>query len=160
MARKRMTVTTRFFEEKRAIASRRFPSPFPNPPPNRSPLGRLHFHGPTPKFDCSAADLARLKGEFSLPDAILFLDTNVFTRELDMSVWEAFFKRRILVTPGIWKELLPWLKNPFHNKTIRDRFRAAVQIQIKAAKTSKEGGCPQAPSPDAVPNLSVLFADD
>jgi hypothetical protein len=114
MARKpNMTVTTRSLGEKRPIAAKQIPSPFPNPPPNRQPIPRLAFHGPSPKLDCSIEKLTDAIKVAALPDAILFLDTNVFTKELDLSAWDALFSRRILITPRVWKELRPWLKTPF-----------------------------------------------
>ena len=91
-----MTVTSRFFDDQPPLASRNVRSPFPNPPPNREPIGKLCFHGPSPKVDVTAADLAHAIGVASLRDAVLFLDTNIFTTELDASVWDALFTRQIL----------------------------------------------------------------
>jgi hypothetical protein len=139
MARKpNMTVTTRSLGEKRPIAAKQIRSPFPNPPPNRQPIPRLAFNGPSPKLDWSIENLIHAIKVAALPNAVLFLDTNVFVKELDLSVWDAFFSRRILITPRVWKELLPWLKNPFHNKPIRDRVVAGVQNQARSAQNSQE----------------------
>src|ERR1700687_1223338 len=124
-----MTVTSRFHTENRPLARRRVPSPFPNPPPNRSPMPVLCFHGPPPKLDVSAAELAQSIGVHSLANAVIFPDTNVFSRELDVSVWDAFWNRQICLTPLVFKELLPWLKTPFRNKPIRDRVMTAIKSQ-------------------------------
>jgi hypothetical protein len=157
MARKpNMTVTTRSLGEKRPIAAKQIRSPFPNPPPNRQPIPRLAFNGPSPKLDWSIENLIHAIKVAALPNAVLFLDTNVFVKELDLSVWDAFFSRRILITPRVWKELLPWLKNPFHNKPIRDRVVAAVQNQARSAQNSQEVfASTQRPSLDN-PSLAVL----
>jgi hypothetical protein len=133
-----MTVTTGSLLEKRPIAVRKIRSPFPNPPPNRQPIPRLSFRGPSPKLDCSTEDLIHAIRVAALPEAVLFLDTNVFTKELDLSAWDAFFSRRIFITPRVFEELLPWLKNPFYNKPIRDRVVAAVQNQVRSAQNSQE----------------------
>jgi hypothetical protein len=61
----------------------------------------------------------------SLPSAIFFPDTGIFTRELDSDVWNALTKKRIPITPGVAQELVPWLTNPFCNKAIRDSVLAA-----------------------------------
>lgn len=153
----KMTVTSRFLHESPHLAARLVPSPFPNPPPNRAPIGRLWFRGPSPKLDWSAKDLAQVIGVSALPDAVVFLDTNVFTKELDMSVWDAFCKRRIFITPGVFKELLPWLKTPFRNKAIRDRVYAALQSQV-----SSPGSLPESPHPlqCEIPKIEVLFLSE
>ena len=129
----KMTVTSRFVDEEPLLASRRIRSPFPNPPPNRSAIGRLTFHGPSPKLDLSAGELAHAIGVAALQDAVVFLDTNIFIADLDASVWDALFTRQIFITPDVWKELLPWLKTPLHNKAVRDRVVAAVQNQAKSS---------------------------
>lgn len=155
-----MTVTSRHFEERRPISARQVPSPFPNPPPNRQPIARLSFRGPSPKLDCSPADLIHAIGVAALPDAVLFLDTNVFTKELDASVWNAFFSKRILITPDVYNELRPWLKTPFHNKAIRDRVIAAIQNQVRSAQNSQEVfASTRRPSLD-IPNLAVLLDNE
>jgi hypothetical protein len=155
-----MTVTARFPEESQPLAVRRLRGKLPDTPPNRRFIGRLSFRGPSPKLDWSAADLAQAIGEHSLQDAVVFLDTNVFTKELDMSVWDAFDKRRIFITPGVWKELLPWLKTPFHNKPIRDRVLAGVRSQVKSAQSSKGFCSPRlSPSGDS-PKIDVISADE
>jgi hypothetical protein len=144
MARKpKMTVTSRFLDEQPPLAARHVPSPFPNPPPNRTPIGRLSFLGPSPKLDWSAADLVHAISVAALQDALVFLDTSIFTTELDKSVWDALCTRRILVTPGVWKELLPWLKTPFRNKAVRDCVVAAVQNQLSLVSDGQEALRPQ-----------------
>lgn len=155
MARKpNMTVTTRALREKRPIAAKQIGSPFPNPPPNRQPIPKLAFNGPSPKLDLSIENLIHAIKVAALPDAILFLDTNVFTKELDLSVCDALFSRRILITPGVWKELHPWLKNPFHNKPIRDRVVAAFGNQARSGQNSQEVFASTRPSLDN-PSLAV-----
>jgi hypothetical protein len=124
-----MSVTSRFQAEQRPLASRSISSPFPNPPPNRTALPRLSFHGPSPKMDCSAEDIARAIGVYSLPNAVIFPDTNVFSKEMDMAIWDAFWKRRIRLTPLVFNELQPWLKTPFRNKSVRDRVQAELNTQ-------------------------------
>jgi hypothetical protein len=94
------------------------------------------------------------------PDALVFLDTNIFTRELDMSVWDAFSTRRILTTPGVWKELLPWLKTPFCNKAIRDRVVAAIQNQVRSKGSAQQLLNPLTPLSREIPKMEVLFVDD
>src|ERR1035437_5612650 len=141
-----LTITSRFLEESRRIAVKRTPSPFPDPPPGRRPIGRLCFEGPSPKLDWPIADLAHAIAVDSLQDAVFFLDTNVFTKELDLALWNAFCTRRIIIVPAIWEELKPWLKTPFCNQAIRDSVVSAVQGQVARA------GKPQAP---AAPKIEV-----
>lgn len=126
-----MTVTGRFFDEKSREASRQVANPFPNPPPGRSPIARLHSHAPSPKMSWTNADLVTWIGR-TLPGAVFFLDTCVFTRELEPVAWKALTERRISITPGVAQELLPWLRDPFCNKTIRDSVVAALKRDSSA----------------------------
>ena len=121
----KMTVTSRFFDEKSREASRQIANPFPNPPPGRSPIARLHSHGPSPKLNWTNSDLATWITR-ALPGAVFFLDTGIFTRELDSAVWSALMEKRVAITPGVAQELLPWLADPFCNKAIRDAVALAV----------------------------------
>src|SRR5579862_660619 len=121
-----MTVTSRFFHERSRQASRQIANPFPNPPPGRAPIARLHSRGPTPKLSWTNSDLADWISA-SLPVAIFFLDTGIFTRELDPKIWDALKKKRIPIIPGVAQELLPWLRNPFCNGAIRDSVLAALK---------------------------------
>jgi hypothetical protein len=155
-----MTVTSRFLDERGRVAARQVPSPFPDPPPNRGPIGRLAFHGPSPKLEWTTADLVHAIGVASLQDAVFFLDTNVLTKQLEVAVWDALCTRRIMITPGVWKELLPWLKTPFCNKTIRDSVVAAIQKQVsQAGKTQDSTHLQPLPSLD-IPKMEVLFLDE
>jgi hypothetical protein len=156
MARKpKMSITSRFLAELPPIAAKQVANPFPNPPPNRGPIARLSFRGPSPKLDWSAADLAHAIGVAALPDAALFLDTNIFTREqLDASVWDAIYTKRIFITPGVWREILPWLETPFHNKVVRDHVFAAVQKQVSL------GPLPQDSGSGEISKLQVLLLNE
>lgn len=147
-----MTVTSRFLDERAPIAERTVPNPFPNPPAGRTPIGRLSFRGPSPKLDCTQAELARLL-EASLPNAQFFVDTNIFTTsQLDEVVWNVLFKRQISIVPRAFKELLPWLKTPFCNKAVRDRVVAALNKQVgKTVPDAGEVSCP---------NIRVLLDSD
>jgi hypothetical protein len=130
MARKpNMSVTSRFFSERGLLSEKAVPNPCPSPPQGREAIGRLCFHGPTPKLDWTPSEFADAVGKL-LPDAVCFLDTNIFTRELESGIWEALCSRRIVVVPGVWKELLPWLRTPFCNQTIRDSVVAAIRHQV------------------------------
>jgi hypothetical protein len=97
----------------------------------------------------------------ALPDAAVFLDTNIFTTEMDTSVWDALYTKRVFITPGVWKELLPWLKTPFCNTTVRDRVLAAVRNQVSSESNSQESRHPQGrpQSPDTA-KMEVLFDKD
>jgi hypothetical protein len=129
--RPNMTVTGRHLDESPPIAVKRVRSPYPNPPPNREPIGRLTFKGPTPKLDWSPAELAGKIADSAVPDALILPDTNIFTRELDPLIWEAFRTKCILITPRVFKELQPWLHSPFRNKSIRNDV--VVELKKKAA---------------------------
>lgn len=156
----KMTVTSRFFEERAPIASRNVPSPFPNPPPNREAIARLAFRGPSPKLDGTAAGLAHAIGVASLRNAILFLDTNIFTTDLDISAWDAFFTRQIFITPNVYWELRPWLKNPFCNKTVRDRVVEAIKHQVNSASSSQESPPFELSKSRDIPKIEVLFFNE
>jgi hypothetical protein len=141
-----MTVTSRFFSEKSREASRQIANPFPHPPPGRSPIARLHAHSPSPKLNWTSSDLADWISR-CLPGAIFFPDTGIFTRDLGPAVWNALTKKRIPITPGVARELLPWLTNPFCNKEIRDSVLAA-----------SKAGFPSAPAGQFPPSGFGLFA--
>lgn len=146
-----MTVTSRFFEERSPVAERAVANPYPNPPAGRLAIGRLSFIGPSPKRASTPEELAR-SIEFSLPDADFFLDTNVFTRELDGTVWNALFKRRISIIPSVFKELMPWLKDPFCNKAIRENVLKSLKKQA--------GTIPSTDDESTIRNVRVLLDPD
>src|ERR1700682_1723883 len=156
----KMTVTSRFIDEQRPLASRNIPSPFPNPPPNREAIGRLNFRGPSPKMDLIVEYFTQAISGASLENAIVFLDTNIFTRELDQSIWDALFARQSYITPGVNREMLPWLKTPFCNKAIRDRVVAALKHQVNCGREGQEP--PPFPEIPAwgIPKVEVLFLGD
>jgi hypothetical protein len=154
-----MTVTSRFVDELSPLAEREIPPPRFDVPRNRAPIPRLAFHGPHPKVAWSARDLAHAIGVAALPDALLFLDTNIFTTELGQAVWDAIYTKRILITPGVWTELLPWLKTPFHNKAVREYIYAAVQKQLDWHRLAEREPTPEEAAVE-FPNAQVLFADE
>ena len=156
----KMTVTSRFIDEQRPLASRNIPSPFPTPPPNREAIGRLNFRGPSPKMDLNIADFTQAISVAALQNAIVFLDTNIFTRELEQSIWDALFTRQIYITPGVYAEMLPWLKTPFCNKAIRNRVVAALKHQVNCGLDGQEP--PPFPEIQAgdIPKVEVLFLGD
>jgi hypothetical protein len=124
------------------------------------PIGRLSVNGPTSKVDTSAADVAAMIDR-SLDDAVLFLDTNVFTTALDNQVWDSFLRRKILIAPMIWKELLDWMKTPYQNPNIRDRVIECVEAQVKKGQ---DPAMPQAQIhqvlSSAHPDIEVGFVND
>lgn len=123
-----MTVTARHQADgSRCLAKKSVRSPYPNPPPNREAIGRLHFRGPSPKEDSSPAELAQKISIAALPDALILLDTNILTKELHPILWQAFRTKTILITSSVFSELLPWLKSPFHNKSIRNEVVAELR---------------------------------
>jgi len=145
-----MTVTSRFFDEKSREASRQMSNPFPNPPPGRSAIGRLTSRAPSPKLHWATADFVNyING--TLPDAGFFFDTGVFTRELDSAIWNALSMRRILITPGVCQELLPWLRDPFCNKTVRDAVTSAAKTEL---------GIPTQTRGAVNVNVKLLIPDD
>jgi hypothetical protein len=70
---------------------------------------------------------------------------------LEPGLWEALYTRQILITPGVWKELLPWLKSPFCNRSARDRVVAAVRNQVNRGTNVSEV---------TPPNIEVLLGDE
>ncbi len=154
-----MTVTSRFVDERRPLSARLTPPPAFNVPPNRAPIPRLAFRGSYAKVNWSAADLAHAIGVGALADAVVFLDTNIFTTELEQSVWDAIFTKRILITPGVWKEILPWLKTPFHNKTAREFVHKAVQKQVEWHRAAQRAATPEEAAAEFA-KVEVLFLDE
>jgi hypothetical protein len=102
-----------------------------------------------PKLDWAISDFENAIGVASLENAAFFLDTNVLTKDLEPALWNALCTRRVLITPGVWKELLPWLKTPFCNETIRNAVLVAAESQVKRA-----GGVQ-----DSWAGIEVLFLD-
>jgi hypothetical protein len=95
-----------------------------------------------------------------MADALLFLDTNIFTRELDQSVWDAFSGKQIFITGGVWKELLPWLKTPFCNVVARDRVLAAIRTQVSSKTSSADSVDRKENAAFDSPKIEVLFDDE
>src|ERR1022692_1484916 len=152
------TVTSRFFKEKSPLLTMRVSSPFLHPPENRRPIGRLGTRGPSAKLDITAPDLAQTIDN-ALPDAICFLDTNVFSKPLDQRIWDALFRKQILLSPSVWKEMLPWLKTPFHNQDIRNAVVASIKRQCDRARPDAATSAPTPQSP-AQPRIDVVPLDD
>jgi hypothetical protein len=146
-----MTVTGRHLDELPPIAVKQTRSPYPNPPPNREAIGRLTFQGPTPKLDWSPAELAEKIRVCALQDALILPDTNVFTRELDPLIWDAFRTRCVLITSRVFKELQPWLNSPFQNKSIRNDV---------VAELKKKTGAPEGRLPRENGVIDILLADE
>ncbi|MGA2439895.1 MAG: hypothetical protein ABSH08_02970 [Tepidisphaeraceae bacterium] len=158
--RRNFTVTGRFFEERRPLAQRQIPPPRYEVPEGRRPIPRLGVRGPGPKVDVSASDLAEMIGTKALNDAILFLDTNIFTTHLDPTVWDAILSKHVYIAPQVWEELKPWLKTPFQNPRVRDRVVAAVEEQAADLTAAKKAGNPILWSASADPGIRILFEDE
>src|SRR5208282_1130117 len=154
-----MLVTGRFLDERPPLASKDVPNPFPDPPPNRQSIGRLCFRGPSAKVDYSPSQIADLISSGLLPNAVIFPDTNILTTELDERIWKAMRTKRIFIAPGVWKELLPWLKTPFHNPSIRDDVLKAVRNQVKSREDQPPRGSGADPA-SYTPALEVVFDDE
>lgn len=62
-----------------------------------------------------------------LPEGTLFVLDNCFIprHEIDRCVWDALLKKRIVISPFVWKELQDWLTTPFSNKHVTKLFREA-----------------------------------
>jgi hypothetical protein len=153
-----MTVSSRFLNERPPLAARQTSPPRFDVPPNRAPIPRLAFREHA-KMDWSTADLAHAIGVAALRDAVLFLDTNVFTTALDPLVWEAIYTKRVFVTPGVWKEIQPWLKTPFRNKLARDCVYAAVQKQVDWHAVAQRAASLEEAEAELA-NIQVLFLDE
>jgi hypothetical protein len=153
------TITSQFLAGRRPLSTKEVPSPFPHPPPGRMPIGRLSFLGPTPKLPCQPSQLVEAIGNLQ-PDAVVFADTNIFTKELDTSIWDAILRHQVFITPGVWKEIQPWLKTPFHNKSLRDHVISAIRGQVAAKRDTKELLNKLTPRVHGVPKIDVLFRDD
>ena len=124
-----MTVTSRFFHEKSREGSREITNPYPNPPAGRSAIARLHSRSPSYKLDWTTTDFVNyING--TLPNAEFFPDTSIFTRDMDTAIWGALRGRRVLIVPQVGHELVPWLKNPFSNKAIRDSVASAMKMGL------------------------------
>jgi hypothetical protein len=128
-----MTVTSRFFHEKSRAASRHVPNPFPNPPLGRTPIPRLHCRAATPKLTWANSDLTDWISK-TLAGALFFLDTGIFTRELDPLVWVALAKKQVPIILDVARELLPWLQTPFCNRATRDSVLAALRQRCPSGR--------------------------
>jgi hypothetical protein len=77
----------------------------------------------------SALDYARLARELGNADPghSFLLDTSFFARhEIDQCVWDALFRGRVFLTRHVWTELDAWLKTPYSNGHVVERFRRAT----------------------------------
>ena len=57
--------------------------------------------------------------------------------------------RRILITPGVFQELLPWLRDPFCNKAIRDVVASAAKTELGIPTQTRSAA-----------NVKLLIPDD
>ena len=146
-----MTVTARYLDELLPLARKQIPSPYPNPPAGRGAIARLSFHGPTPKLDTSPTELVHRFAVAALPDAVLFLDTNILTRDLDQSIWDAFRSKHIVLTSSVFSELTPWLTSPFCNQAMRNDVVSEITKYTEAVRAG-DGG-------QQGPTIEVLLSD-
>jgi hypothetical protein len=122
-----LTVTDHYLHQKKARYVIESPIPTIPIPINRRPLGRLSWTEPTGKFDWSAENLGKTIEQSSLPDALVFADTNVFTTPLDDVAWRAILTRKLVITPWVRRELQAWLENPRCNAEMRDRVARTAE---------------------------------
>jgi hypothetical protein len=125
-----LTKTGRYFEEKKPLAARSIIRRPSNPAPGRMPFVRLCNYGPTEKANMSGAELAASIGPSVKPDAIFFLDTNIFSTCTSRPLWDLFLSKQILITPMVSDELLPWIRNPNKNREIRELVLESVTRQF------------------------------
>jgi hypothetical protein len=154
------TVTGRFFNERRPLARRQIPPARYEVPLGRVPMPHLSVYGPGPKVNATPHDLIKMIGAQTMSDAILFLDTNVFTTQLDPSVWDAIFSKHLYIAPHVWRELKPWLKSPYQNQTVRDRVIAAVGEQVADLTAAKVAGTTVLWSSTGDPRIRVVLEDE
>lgn len=95
-------------------------------PAGRTPVMRRSWAvGPLP----ANVDLALVVREQSLPDAEFYLDTCFVTdSELDQQIWSSLLQRTIVITPGVRRELEPWINDPKVNCQFRDLLVEAEQV--------------------------------
>lgn len=87
----------------------------------------MTFLRPSEKRDMSPKEFAGTIIE-SLPrNALLFCDTNFFSRSLDFAVWDAMLTRKLAIPPLIWSELRPWIRNPHYNQQVSQLVDHAYQ---------------------------------
>jgi hypothetical protein len=94
------------------------------------PGHRLGYMPPTEKMDMPGDKIAALIKPTLQSDAIFYLDTGIFTTCTSGPLWELFCSRHILIPPGVYKELDPWLKKPIRNPDIRDRVIESISKQV------------------------------
>ncbi len=108
-----MTVTSRFRSEQKPVA-------MVVPPPIGVPVNhRLSFTTATEKLDWDISDFVETINNTS-GNALFFLDTNFFTKEMDAQVWNALKYKRLVITPMVRNELKDWRETPFRNREVRD----------------------------------------
>jgi hypothetical protein len=66
----------------------------------------------------SPKEFARSIIQSTPSNALLFCDTNLFTRAVDFAVWDAILTRKLIIPPLVWSELRPWISTPHHNQQI------------------------------------------
>jgi hypothetical protein len=119
--KKNYTTTSRYLNDAKPIGwSHATVPPVWVTPFGMTPIPRLGCGLPSEKLDVSTTQLAAILRTFPQPQAIIFPDTNFFSRKIDKSIWDAVLTRRVAITPLVWQELQPWLKNPHYNHEIRD----------------------------------------
>jgi hypothetical protein len=127
--RHRPTKTGRYFQERTPLAARSILLPPVAPELRRISSSRLCIYGPTDKLDMSSAEFAASIRPSVWQNAIFFLDTGIFSVCTCKALWDLFLSRQILISPMVFRELLPWIKDPHRNREIRDLVYASVQRQ-------------------------------
>src|SRR5687768_9943210 len=86
---------------------------------------RLYYPYVRDKFPVTYRGLAEMISK--QPRGNFLIDTNILTaHEVDDDVWTNLFQHRVIVTEHVYRELEPWLSNPFYNKHLLPRFAAAA----------------------------------
>ena len=154
--KKNYSVTSRYFDEKKPAlvkVSKHFDI-------NGRHFSRLSFGDAEARMDVPTWDFAHRIRNVLPANAILFPDTNFFSRPMGRLVWDALFEKRVAITPMIRQEIQPWLDRPDHNQEARDVVAASIGSQRDSQKQLLNFD-PRAPLSERIilPSLNADFLD-
>lgn len=105
----------------------------PEPPKYKFHLAPHCWTPPTPSQECTYDNF--IESFRTMPkDYRIFLDTGFVTsHEVPQELWDCIVDKHIFITEDVWKELQPWVANPFYNRWFRDYLCDSIE-QEKSGK--------------------------
>lgn len=121
------------FVEKKPDKEMKLPEAIPQPPKYKFHLAPHCWTPPTPSQECTYDHF--IESFTTMPkDYRIFLDTGFITsHEVPQALWDCMVDKEVFITEDVWKELQPWVADPFYNRWFRDYLVNAIDLEKSGA---------------------------